>query len=109
MTQVGIDLVCGETDPSATYQWINCPGGGWVSGATSQSFSPLTNGSYAVRVTANGCMLVSDCFDVLTVGLQGKDGQAALSIYPNPANERLIILIELHNSNGVLVLVEQTW
>ncbi|MEY4929811.1 MAG: hypothetical protein RI909_535 [Bacteroidota bacterium] len=49
---------------NATYQWINCDGNTDITGATNQSFSPEQSGNYAVRITFNGCTVVSSCTSV---------------------------------------------
>ncbi len=78
---------------NASYQWLDC-GNDYtpVEGATSQTFSPEFSGSYAVEVTMNtGCADTSACYYVASVGTEkhGRDG--LLSIYPNPARDRLHI------------------
>lgn len=47
---------------SASYQWVDCDSSYTpVSGATSQSFYPSSNGSYAVILDQSGCKDTSDC------------------------------------------------
>jgi hypothetical protein len=76
----------------AIYQWINCNNYAPISGATNQSFTPATAGSYAVVVTLNGCSDTSAC---QTVNITGVDIQAlskqVISIYPNPNHGDFII------------------
>tara|TARA_Y100000813_G_scaffold30453_1_gene19289 strand:- start:5 stop:3169 length:3165 start_codon:yes stop_codon:yes gene_type:complete len=50
---------------SATYQWLDCNNINTpIVGETNQSFSPTSNGSYAVEVTENGCTAISSCYAV---------------------------------------------
>ena len=50
---------------NATYQWLDCNNNNTpIIGETNQSFSPTSNGSYAVEVTQNGCTAVSSCYTV---------------------------------------------
>ena len=50
---------------SATYQWLDCNNNNTpIVGETNQSFSPTSNGSYAVEVTQNGCTAISSCYTV---------------------------------------------
>lgn len=68
-----------------TYQWINCDTNTPISGETNQSFTPLTNGNYAVEVTNGSCTEMSICvnFSVLsTEEFQPNE----IKVYPNPVN-----------------------
>jgi Zn-dependent M28 family amino/carboxypeptidase len=47
---------------SASYQWYNCDTNLPIDGETAQSFSPNSNGSYAVEVTSGSCSEMSECF-----------------------------------------------
>ena len=50
---------------NATYQWLDCNNNNTpIIGETNQSFSPTSNGSYAVEVTQNGCAAISSCYTV---------------------------------------------
>ncbi len=76
----------------AAYQWIDCDNSNApVPGATSQSFTPASNGSYAVTVTTDDCTKTSACIVVNSVGLE-EAGFAGLSIYPNPASSNVTIV-----------------
>ncbi len=77
----------------AAYQWLDCNNDyAPVEGATSQTFSPQYSGSYAVEVTMNtGCVDTSACYYVISVGLEQHSGEDLLSIYPNPAKDRVWI------------------
>ena len=50
---------------NATYQWIDCNNNNTpISGETNQTFSPTSNGNYAVEVTQNGCTAISNCYQI---------------------------------------------
>ena len=50
---------------NATYQWIDCNNNNTpIVGETNQSFSPTSNGTYAVEVTQNGCTAISNCYQI---------------------------------------------
>ena len=52
----------------ATYQWLNCTDGfSEILGATNQSFSPSTNGDYAVEILQNGCSDISICVSITSL------------------------------------------
>ncbi|MDH4058819.1 MAG: T9SS type A sorting domain-containing protein, partial [Cyclobacteriaceae bacterium] len=82
----------------ATYQWINCNGNIDIAGQTGKSFTPEESGSYAVRVTVNGCTSTSSCVDVVIVGLQEHLSEL-ISLYPNPANSRVTIELPVPSTN----------
>lgn len=86
-----------------TYQWLNCNNGmAPISGATSQTFVPSANGSYAVVVTQNGCSDTSAC---VTYNFVGLDEQNILnvSVFPNPTNGELNV--QFGSANPALVTV----
>lgn len=77
-----------ESDQSgASYQWLDCSNSmSSIAFATSQQFTPLVNGSYAVVVDLSGCIDTSACDSFLTAGIV--DHTASLvQIYPNPAQD----------------------
>ena len=52
----------------ATYQWLDCNNNySVVPTETNQSFSPCSNGSYAVSITQNGCVDTSVCVTMNSV------------------------------------------
>ncbi len=73
-----------SNETGATYQWLNCDSNFMaISGATNQSYTATTNGSYAVVVSKNGCTDTSACQMINNVGIQTIDF-GNISIYPNP-------------------------
>lgn len=86
-----VDNITLQADATAaTYQWIDCSDETIIVGATSQQFSPVENGDYAVIVTQNGCSDTTECRSVESLSLIDND-QKILSIYPNPAKETITI------------------
>lgn len=79
------------TQAGATYQWLDCNAGNApIDGATAQSFQAMANGSYAVEIEQGNCVVLSDCYPVIStlVGTAWKD---PLSIFPIPADDHIII------------------
>jgi hypothetical protein len=91
----------------ATYQWIDCNNGNApISGATNQSFTPATNGSYAVIVTLNGCSNTSACQNITITSLDTQAlSKLPFSIYPNPNRGNFTIQ---STKGGVFELMDVT-
>ena len=70
----------------ATYQWVNCPSYTAISGATAQTYTPSTSGSYAVIIT-NGttCKDTSACVAVTGTNINENTLTSQVNLYPNPA------------------------
>jgi hypothetical protein len=80
-----ITLMANNDNPTATYQWTNCETGVIIGGATNQTFTPFTNGIYAVIVTEEGCSeAMSSCFEIDAVGVEDLTSEE-LVIFPNPS------------------------
>lgn len=99
--------------PSGPYQWINCSTGQPITGATSQSFTPTANGSYAVTTTSNGCAITSDCINVTTVGVV-EWSEPDFRIWPNPSAGTMRVscpeggMLELLSLDGRALLQQRT-
>lgn len=100
-----------------TYQWIDCATNDPVAGATSASFSPTANGSYAVIVgNPLGCIDTSNCVTISTIGLDELLLDASIQVYPNPAvsvinvvsDDAPIVGYSVVDVNGRLVFDETT-
>jgi hypothetical protein len=89
----------------ATYQWINCAGNANITGETAKSFIAQQTGSYAVKVTENGCASVSSCVDVLIVAVKDNLNDAVL-VYPNPASDKLVIDLPVISSDVLFTLTD---
>jgi hypothetical protein len=75
----------------ALYQWLDCNTGmSPIGGETAQSFNPAASGIYAVEVSLGSCVDTSSCYVMMITGI-AEQQNAEVSIYPNPATERLTI------------------
>lgn len=89
--------------------WLDCTTGNVVSAG--QTFTPLTNGTYAAIGYFGLCYDTSACFVYDQVGLE--DWTQTLVIAPNPTNERIqislqetpILEFELRNMTGEILPV----
>ncbi|MGL6282723.1 MAG: immunoglobulin domain-containing protein, partial [Microcoleaceae cyanobacterium] len=65
VTLSGNTLTSSQVGNNATYQWVNCATNTDISGAVGVSYTPTSNGSYAVKVSnPGGCLVTSACTNV---------------------------------------------
>lgn len=79
----------------AGYQWLDCDNGlAPIAGETSQSYAPVKNGNYAVEVTEDGCIDISSCFVITSVGVLESSYKTEIIVYPNPTSGRVIFKLD---------------
>jgi len=84
------------------YQWVDCNNGNQaINGETDQTFTATANGSYAVEIDNGSCTVTSNCITISTVGIDALN-QKNWKVYPNPANEKLIV--ELEENTNIQIL-----
>ncbi len=94
---------------SATYQWVDCNNGNApIAGATNQSFTATSNGSYAVIITQDPCSTLSSCVTINSVGVEEENGLAEISIYPNPSNGTFTISSTIQGNYTLINELGQT-
>ena len=76
-----------------TYQWLDCDNGNApIPGATGQTFTPTSiNGNYAVQLTTNGCVSISDCYTLGVLNNPNFNLESTIAIAPNPTSGVLSI------------------
>lgn len=84
-----------------TYQWIDCSTGNPIVGATSQTFTAATNGTYAVIGTSSGCSDTSNCITINNLGL-GEQNLFDLTLSPNPTFD--LVTIRFEGANTTLTI-----
>ncbi|MDK2772644.1 MAG: PKD domain-containing protein [Flavobacterium sp.] len=108
-------LIADRNLSGTTYQWIDCDNGNsYISGETNQSFTPSQDGNYAVQLTTNGCVSVSDCISTNFLTSTNFEAlQKDVVIYPNPTNgvfeiksSVVVRKIEIYNALGMLIATE---
>lgn len=94
------------------YQWMDCNNGyALITGETGQSFSPSSDGDYAVQINDGICTDTSDCVTVMGLDVNNFENDY-IQIYPNPTSDRINILskdpsfeiIGIYNLSGQNVL-----
>lgn len=89
----GITL-SGVNAAGSTYQWLNCNNNfAPVAGATTSSYTPTANGSYALQITRNGCSDTSSCYTVSSVGID-EIAASGMNVYPIPSRDRIWLRME---------------
>lgn len=88
---------------AATYQWIDCNNGNApITGETNATFTPTSNGSYAVIVTnAFGCVDTSSCEIINQLGIDEWNVQN-LRLFPNPLTNGEFLQINSVLNNVVI-------
>jgi len=95
---ISISLISGGTVLSCDqllphYQWYF--NGNLIAGAISQVYMPFVNGNYTVIGTDSfGCSVTSSPFNFTYVDVDDFKNNNSMSIFPNPANNTIIILIQ---------------
>lgn len=112
VTQQGLQLHANAAD---TYQWVDCDNGNApLNGETNQSFTPSSNGHYAVITNNSSCRDTSACYAYLITGLTNTSKEIKrLSVFPNPVSNELnlgikeslvIKAVTVTNTTGQVVL-----
>ena len=101
----GSALVCSIAGVS--YQWVNCnTGNSPIAGATYQSYTPTSNGSYAVIVTQNNCSHTSTCYNVSSAGITANALADGINIYPNPFTSETTIYFSEEQKQKVVKILD---
>lgn len=92
-------------EAGVSYQWLNCDSNFMaLPGETSQSFTSDDSGSFAVVVSANGCVDTSDCYALSGIPLSAKEVMFSdVTLHPNPTSG--FVTVDLGNSADVVVEV----
>jgi len=82
---------------NAQLQWLNCDADfAIINGATNPTFTASLDGNYALETSSGNCRDTSDCVLFSSVGLHSINSNQ-FRIYPNPADETLILESEFPN------------
>ncbi len=76
---------------NVNYQWLDCDDDFVaISGSNGKTYPSAVDGSFAVRLSSNGCVDTSDCFDINIVGIQRLAGNQFL-IKTDPSINSILI------------------
>ncbi|WP_430405357.1 LamG-like jellyroll fold domain-containing protein [Fluviicola sp.] len=77
-----------------SYQWINCATGAVIAGATTQTFTPSANGSYAVVISnSSECVDTSTCVTIINVGIK-ENTSVSIAVFPNPTHNEVTVTMD---------------
>lgn len=78
----------------AQYQWLDCDNGfAPIPGSIGQSFTPGSSSSYAVRLTAPGCVDTSGCWNIVGVGFGELHLLDGVTVAPNPSEGAVTVTV----------------
>ena len=67
------------------YQWVDCNNSfSPISGATAQSFTPISNGNYAVILSGDACADTSSCHNIIGLSIDEIEIKLNIEVFPNP-------------------------
>jgi len=108
-----VDITVNVADPTitanaigATYQWLDCDSNYvLIPGETAASFMAMSNGSYAVEVSQNGCVDTSICSPISTiVGVKKVLDLENVVVFPNPTTGQVTIDFDILVDASIRVL-----
>jgi hypothetical protein len=105
VTMSNTGIMTSSVSNATSYQWLTCEANATytaIAGATSQSFTPAQNGSYACKAVKGGCVDTSDCKQISNVGFNDVANESNFIFYPNPA--KTILNVESANMVYITVL-----
>lgn len=85
-----------------TYQWYDCAGNQQITGENMVSYSPTSNGDYAVIVSDGLCADTSDCFLISDLHVSNLN-LTNMEAYPNPFTDMIFVHFDQSVSGTVLV------
>ena len=90
VSQNGNTLTANET--GASYQWIDCNNNNTpIPGTQNQSFTPTSDGSYAVIVDNGNCSDTSKCISVTITQIGYNPFEETIRVFPNPTKNEFFI------------------
>ncbi|MBN4071509.1 T9SS type A sorting domain-containing protein, partial [Crocinitomix catalasitica] len=80
------DFTLTSEQSGVNYQWVDCNADyAPIVGATEQSFTPGSDGNYAVIVTTDICTDTSECYEIKGLSIANNEFSIEVKFYPNPA------------------------
>ncbi len=108
ITVTGNTLTANEA--GASYQWVDCENSfAPIPGATLQSFTPSSNGNFAVIITKNGCTILTPCVRIGNISVPGTPADKPdIRIIPNPTDGKVFIQLDKRYPEGLIMIQSLT-
>ncbi len=92
----------------ASYQWLICDDiNSIINGETKQSFTAYNNGSFAVEISLDNCIIISDCYLIVITGFEQNNFANEIIVHPNPTKGLLFIDMGIEYAK-IKVLINDT-
>ncbi len=103
-TQINNTITSNE--PNSNYQWLDCDNNyAIITGETNISFTPTTDGNYAVNINNGICSDTSACVNINTIGISSSNTQFQnIKLYPNPTSNEITINLKNHSNINVSII-----
>jgi len=89
VTLMGTTLTATETE--ASYQWIDCNTNQIIPGESDISYTFNNEGSYAIKISKNGCIDTSYCHTIRVLGIVENEFETDIKVFPNPTDKYINI------------------
>jgi len=90
VSQVNNVLTANASGATIGYQWVDCNSGNSpIDGATNQTYTATTNGSYAVIISNCSDSQQSSCYAINNLSIDSINSPLSIILFPNPINEEL--------------------
>jgi len=98
--------ILSTTMPGSSYQWYNS--GNAVAGDTMASMTIEAIGTYYLTMLdTNGCPEQSNSIVTKITGLNELSAGATFSVYPNPASDKCVVLVNANPGNAPLLVYDE--
>ena len=100
VTRLDYKLTADEN--GASYQWLDCEDDyAVIPGSLGQSYLTSEDGTFAVRVSKDGCVDTSDCIEINVVGIDATK-RSSISIWPNPTTD----VVQIQHHGGLILEIQ---
>ncbi len=87
-----------------SYQWLDCNNNlSKVQGETSQSFTPSSEGKYAVEITDGDCVDTSQCITMQFASVVENELDHQIVVFPNPVVDHFVFKTKVPISNITVI------
>ncbi|MFH2096682.1 MAG: T9SS type A sorting domain-containing protein [Bacteroidota bacterium] len=77
---------------NASYQWVDCDNSfAMIPGETNQSFTPSSDGNYAVIINQNNCTDISPCYTITFIRINKQISHNDFSVFPVPTSGKITV------------------